>query len=295
MRFVPIDKLPSEYDRLNGTGSFKKWCANAEIHLENIRNLSPRERSTYWSKHSIWTDLIPALSSLSGNKCWYSEAPESSSEWEIDHFRPKAQSKKENGFVIREDGYWWLSYHWKNFRLAGSLINKLRRDKFEKNKDDVLGKGNFFPLESDSQIAKVGDLYCSCERPILLDPTSARDCSLLSFDETGDIFPCYSSAEDERNYERAKTSITHYGLNHTPLKRGRANIWQTCERLIDETNNFLKVYIDQTQEKEKRIRNCFSKLVEFTDKNAPYSMVAKNFLSIKSKQLKWLEEIVKVM
>ena len=243
----------------------------------------------------ITFELYSTLSYLSGNKCWYSESPENSGEWEIDHFRPKAQSKQENKIVIRDDGYWWLSYHWKNFRLAGSLVNKLRKDRFEKDKDDVLGKGNFFPLEPDSPIAQVGDLYCTYERPILLDPTKARDCSLLSFDETGEIFPRYSSTDDGIKHERAKTSIIYYGLNHTPLKRGRVTVWQTCERLIDETNNFLTVYINQTQQIENKITDCYSELVRLTDKNAPYSMVAKNFLSIKSKQLGWLEEIVNVM
>jgi hypothetical protein len=232
------------------------------------------------------------MSYLSGNKCWYSESPENSSEWEIDHFRPKAQSKQENSIIIRDDGYWWLSCHWKNFRLAGSLINKLRKDRFVKDKDEVLGKGNFFPLEPNSPVAQVGDYYCTCEHPMFLDPTIARDCALLSFDETGEVFPRYSSKDDIIKHKRAEISITHYGLNHTPLKRGRASIWQNCERLINETNNYLSIYIKQSIEIEHKISSCYDALVKLTDKDAPYSMVAKNYLLIKSKQYSWLEEIL---
>lgn len=295
MRLVPIDNLPAEYDKINGEGSFALWLAEAESHLNNIRGLSPTDRSTYWAKYNIWTKLYPTLSSISGNKCWYSESPENSGEWEIDHFRPKAQAKQENKIIIRDDGYWWLSYHWKNFRLAGSLVNKLRKDRFEKDKDDVLGKGNFFPLEHGSPVAQTGDMYCTCERPMLLDPTKARDCSLLSFDETGEVFPRYSSTDNVIKHERAKVSIIYYGLNHTPLKRGRATVWQTCERLIDETNNYLSVYINQSQEIETKISSCYDELVKLTAQHAAYSMVVRNFLSIKSRQYGWLEEIVTVM
>ncbi|KAA6321759.1 hypothetical protein EZS27_028628 [termite gut metagenome] len=295
MRFIPIDNLPEEYNKINGDGSFALWLAEAEYHLNNIRDLLLTQRSQYWSNYNIWTKLYTTLSSLSEHKCWYSEAPENSSEWEIDHFRPKAQSKQENKIIIRDDGYWWLSYYWKNFRLAGSLVNKLRKDRFESNNNDVLGKGNFFPLENNSPIAQIDDMYCTCERPMLLDPTSVRDCSLLTYDESGDVFPRYSSADDLLKHERAKISIECYGLNHTPLKRGRTAVWQSCERLIDETNNFLVVYISNNQDIERKISSCYSELVRLTDKTTPYSMVVKNFLFIKSKQYGWLEEIVTVM
>lgn len=67
-------------------------------------------------------------------------------------------------------------------------------------------------------------------------------------------------------------------------------IWQQCERLIDETNNFLSVYINQPQDIESKISSCYSALVQLTDKNAPYSMVAKNYLSIKARQYGWLQK-----
>lgn len=62
MRFIPIDNLPAEYDNINGVGSFALWLAEAESHLNNIRNLAPAERGAYWSKHSIWTKLYSTLS-----------------------------------------------------------------------------------------------------------------------------------------------------------------------------------------------------------------------------------------
>ena len=85
MRLVPIDNLPAEYDKINGEGSFALWLAEAESHLDNIRGLSPADRSAYWAKYNIWTQLYTTLSSISGNKCWYSESPENSGEWEIDN------------------------------------------------------------------------------------------------------------------------------------------------------------------------------------------------------------------
>jgi hypothetical protein len=58
------------------------------------------------SKSGIWAELKPTLESLSDGKCWYSEAKDRVSYWEVDHFRPKKL-------------YPWLAFDWKNFRLCG--------------------------------------------------------------------------------------------------------------------------------------------------------------------------------
>jgi hypothetical protein len=296
MRFIPINELQEVFDKINGEGNFDRWLETAEDHLNNIRSLSSKERSNYWTKNNFWKELYAALSELSGNKCWYSEAPESSSEWEIEHYRPKAKSINESGVVIREDGYWWLSYHWENYRLAGSLVNKLRKDRFKKNNKDVLGKGNFFPLFDEKNVGQPEDLVCSCELPLLIDPINPRDVLLISFDKNGDPFPTYDSTKTLQN-KKAVLSIKYYGLEHTPLKRGRKKIWKQCENLVVKTQNSIKNSKFDEHQIERELDECFLQLANLSSKTSPYSAVVRSFVKTKSKEsnFEWLSDAAQIL
>lgn len=296
MRFIQIDKLPEVFDDIKGEGAFDIWLEQAEEHSTIIKGLSKPERAIYWGKNNYWRELYPALSKLSGHKCWYSEAPENSSEWEIEHFRPKAKSKNDNKIVIRDDGYWWLSYFWKNYRLAGSLVNKLRKDRFNDG-EEVYGKGDFFPLEENSSVAEPEDLYCKCENPLLLDPIKARDCSLISFDKNGEVFPTYTQEENTMRFKKGYVSIKHYGLIQTPLKRGRKGVWDKCDNIVSFANNYLRTYFDDENKREETIDECYSKLAELSSITEPFSMVVKSFVKIKSKEKnhEWLEDAIMVL
>ena len=61
------------------------------------------------------------------------------------------------------------------------------------------------------------------------------------------------------------------------------------------TRYLIQKMIDQSQEIENKISSCYDELVKLTAQHAAYSMVVRNFLSIKSRQYGWLEEIVTVM
>jgi hypothetical protein len=256
MRFIRIERVRDVFDLQNGEGAFDTWIDQAEEHLENIESLSREERSTYWSRNNHWSSLYPVLSAISENKCWYSEAPENASEWEIEHYRPKSKSISEDGVVILNNGYWWLSYHWRNFRLSGTLVNKLRKDRFE-DEGEVFGKGNYFPLADITHVAQTGDNICDCETPYLIDPANARDVTLISFDKTGDVLPTYSEEADQFKFTKAQLSIKYYGLDHTPIKRGRKKVWQSCHDLVERTQNYLKNNIGDEVRRNKELDYCF--------------------------------------
>lgn len=296
MRYIPISILSEVFDRIKGEeGAFEEWKEKAEEHLANIRNLSSKDRSTYWSKNNFWGELYASLSELSGNKCWYSEAPESSSEWEIEHYRPKAKSINADGIVIREDGYWWLSYHWENLRFAGSLVNKLRKDRF-KDENNVLGKGNFFPLADESKVSQPEDLICNGEVPLLIDPVNPRDVTLISFDKNGDPFPTFDATKALQN-RKAILSIKYYGLDHTPLKRGRKKIWKQCENLVTRTQNYVKNDQFTGDQVEKELDECYLQLATLSSITSPYSAVVRSFIKTKSKEpnFEWLADATEIL
>jgi len=292
MRYIDISEFEEVFNRLNPNTNFQNWIVEASKHFENIKNLDPKDRGEYWVKNNHWKHLYSTLSELSGHKCWYSEAPENSSEWEIEHFRPKAISKDESGVVIRNDGYWWLSYHWKNFRLAGSLVNKLRKDRFDKA-SSTYGKGNFFPLLTPI-IAQPNDYICNCERPALIDPIRAGDVTLISFDSNGQVYPTYDEANNDINYKRAILSIKFYGLDHTPIERSRKKVWQKCQTILDLTNNYIKFHNLSQLEINDKIAESYLELSSLTKKSEPYTMVVKCFIREKLRDkdnYPWLENI----
>jgi hypothetical protein len=293
VRYINITELKATFDRIKGIGAFSKWEDEAKKHLQKVEEKNKKDRSIYWSNKNTWSELYSALSELSGDKCWYTESKENSSEWQVDHFRPKGKSIDEKGKEILKDGYWWLSYDWKNFRLSGSLSNLLRKDRFD-DKDEVFGKGNFFPLKDLATVAKPKDRLCKLERPVLLDPTNARDVKLIAFDRNGESYESYNEDDSSFYHLRAFVSIKCYGLNHKPLIRGRAKVWETCESIVDEAQNELSVHIGDEDMIEDIIDDCFNKLAKLANKKQPHSMVVFNYLSEKSKEdnFEWLEDAI---
>lgn len=291
MRRININELKDEYDRIHGDGAFTNWKKEAKAHLEEIEKLTPKNRSKYWSKNGTWTQLYGAMSNLSGGKCWYTESKENASEWNIDHFRPKAKSLDEAGKTILKEGYWWRSYDWKNFRLAGTLANLLRKDR-EDASDEVFGKGNYFPLQDVKSVAKPKDMICNCELPLLLDPTKAADVTLISFDEDGSAYESFSKEDHELKYTRAALSIKYYGLKHKVLKRGRATVWQTCDEIVDEAQNNIMLNKGNEIQIDSIIENCFDKLALLSERKSPHSRVVFNYIKTKSIEddYAWLED-----
>ncbi len=78
------------------------------------------------------TEVLTALRAIVGNKCWYSEVHLEGADPNVDHFRPKGRVRevdaelKDTGTL--NDGYWWLAFEPRNFRLACVHSNQRRTD-----------------------------------------------------------------------------------------------------------------------------------------------------------------------
>jgi hypothetical protein len=296
MRPININNLSKIYDEIHGKGSFQMWQNEANKHLDNLKKLSHKGRKKYLNRHNYWAKLYSALSILSHGKCWYTESPANSSEWEIEHFRPKLRSKAENGEVLRTDGYWWLSYYWRNFRLAGTLVNKIRRDRF-KTDSKPYGKGNFFPLDlaNGGVIASPFDNHCGSETAYLLDPVSPRDTQYISFDENGEAIENADSVDDAFNFKRAGLSIYFYGLNHTPIAIARKQIWESCKNEIELAHNYYKNKAIQQKLRDTYIELCYNRIFEMTRPDKPYTSVVYAYVRYKKKDYPWLEGLYDVI
>lgn len=84
----------------------------------------------------------------------------------LDHYRPaKKITNIRNKVIQNHEGYYWLTYEWKNLLPACNLCNTVvKRD------GEPTGKGNRFPLEFEDARAKNPGEEKN-ERPLLLNPT----------------------------------------------------------------------------------------------------------------------------
>jgi len=163
MRYIRLFETagPMKNDVLN-----QDWLDKAK-NLTDLLAAAPdkaaRDAIIDAQANQIWGEIKDWLLSLSHNKCWFSEAEDIFSHRDVEHFRPKKACKRKVGQkrITYEDGYWWLTYDWKNYRICGNVGNGK--------------KGIMFPLLIGSSVATCNGLSYQNECPIFLDPASPAD------------------------------------------------------------------------------------------------------------------------
>lgn len=237
-----------------------EWCQKAEEltqQLKSLRDFDERKRLIEENK-VMWKELKDWLLKLSYEKCWYSEARDKVSDYHVDHFRPKFRAK--NLDKSERDGYWWLAFEWKNYRISGSICNSLHCGA----DGETHGKADYFPLKDGSIPVTGPDGDLGSEEIYLLDPTNPRDPSLLSFEETGNSIPV--ADEDTWDFERADITIKILHLNYIQLVEGRKKIWAKCRFLMKIANSIKtqeegsEEVIDEISEALKKVASPISEL-----------------------------------
>lgn len=117
------------------------WEAKATAMLAELRG-APDEsarRKIIDDNSAVWGELKPWLLEISHKKCWFSEAKECFSHYDVEHYRPKKSAKDADG--TEHEGYWWLAFDWKNFRICGNAGNQ---------------KGHLLPAEGRLRALRAG-------------------------------------------------------------------------------------------------------------------------------------------
>lgn len=202
---------------------WEAWVNQSQEYLEKLTEFNNandiEERNTFIdSKSSHWGKLKLWLQVLSHGKCWFSEVKELYSHYDVEHFRPKKERKDIDGSV--DDGYWWLTFEYTNYRLCGNVGNRR--------------KGGWFPLKLNSLKSTFN---CRCEESetyYLLDPTDPCDPELLAFNEEGNAIPSPNCVSDWE-HARAQETIDRLKLTeHERLTEARKAIWQKISIEIDQ-------------------------------------------------------------
>ena len=171
-----------------------------------------------------WSAVRDYLSGMSHGKCWYSEAREAVSRYQVDHFRPHGRAKQAAKDYC--EGYSWLAFDAENFRLAGMLCNTVNQEYSEES----IGKGDWFPLRDPATRASIQSRSTGRETPILLDPIDPEEPYWLWFDQDGNVVPDPELTEPRKAL--VEQAITFLGLRQSMLNRRRRSRLRICLRAI---------------------------------------------------------------
>jgi len=162
-------------------------------------------------KSVIWGEFKPELERLSDGKCWYSEARDKVSYWEVDHYRPKKL-------------YPWLAFDWRNLRLSGGKPNRKKTDNF--------------PLEDESFRASAASPDTHDKRPLLLDPVCWGDPDLLTFKADGE--PTCAIPANEMAVLRVRETVSALQLDSEILCEERRAKWRRCETKLKRLRDLVQ-------------------------------------------------------
>ena len=157
-------------------------------------------------------------------KCWFSDTESLSSHFDVEHYRPKKESKDLEGNT--REGYWWLAFDWDNLRICGNVINRM--------------KGAYFPLNDETRAATAQTRILCEEVPMLLDPTNEWDAAIVEFNELGNVVPSPDAMELDKR--RLKVSVSRYKLNYHRLVQKRKQVWCDCQLLINKCENKIREF-----------------------------------------------------
>ena len=227
-------------------------------------------------KDSIWQEYKEPMKVVSSRKCWYCEVDTLRADGAVDHFRPKSH-------------YFWSAFRATNFRYSCTFCNSRRVD-IERNITE--GKGDFFPLLDPNSRATCLEDELN-EVPLLIDPCSPNEPSLICFQDDGHSVPKYTHEQHEIRHLKAKKSIEYYHLNHTDLKDSRLSLQATLVEKINEANT-LYPRVDAGDPYTDRSFNSLTRelarAIHFT---AEFSVFARTVIA-GFRNLVWFDELLQV-
>lgn len=220
----------------------------------------------------FWRGMKDSLLKMSNGKCWYSEAKDKSGHYHVDHFRPKKRVKRSKQIIL-DEGYYWLAFDWMNYRLAGSVLNIRKSDRF--------------PLLDGSPSAFDEGLNKDVEFPILLDPVNPEDVGLLHFDERGKVL---CASHDPVCILRVEQSTNILNLDHKPLVEGRQKVWRACRQKITDIRDAIRAQAPgQNPMASHLVQETAKEVRDMANADAEFSSTAK--ACIKANQAEWIWDI----
>jgi hypothetical protein len=224
----------------------KAALLQAAAELDSLADVEQRKAYINANRHK-WAAVREYLSGMSHGKCWYSEARESVSRYQVDHFRPHGHAKQTAKQY--SSGYSWLAFDIQNFRLAGVLCNTVNQE----YSDETVGKGDWFPLTDPTRRATLDNRDTGMETPVLLDPTDPDDPYKLWFDEHGNVAP--DGEMPPAQQAAVEEAIVCLGLRQSRLNERRRATLRRASRAAQRFKKVKIVPLGMRTERDTQIIN----------------------------------------
>ncbi len=247
----------------------------ARARTKALLRCAPAARSEFLRKHADWTDLIELFVHWSYSKCWYTEAKlrHHGGVFEIDHFRPKSKAIDPMHDNRELPGWAWLAYDWRNLRLSAPVGNRLSKAPGA----EAIGKWIRFPLRSaDWECSKCeAELDDESDEVLLIDPCCREQVADLSFEVNGKVI-C-TNTNSVLSVARVTATTAVLGLDHESLCEQRRRVWQECESLARDIDEFARDEQRLTKAKRRILDEKRRKLMDLCAPDAEFAGTARAF------------------
>lgn len=144
----------------------EKYDQDVSNSLKEIADLVPAHTSDEF-KNKLWGVFKHSIWEQQGQKCAFCEKEIiSSDDGQVEHFRPKTETRDEQNKQITRYAYWWLAYDHKNYVVSCSTCNKLKGNRFPLIDEDTRVTASSI----DEIIALTDKGVLGDERPYLINP-----------------------------------------------------------------------------------------------------------------------------
>lgn len=235
--------------------------------LDDIEDVDARKKFIK-DNADKWSAVRDYLGGMSHNKCWYSEAKERVSRYQVDHFRPHGRAKQ--ALKLFAEGYSWLAFDLENFRLAGVLCNTANQE----YSTNTVGKSDWFPLADPTKRACMVNRDCGGESPLLLDPVDPDDPCKLVFNDDGSVQADLDLPPDVQS--EVLLAIGYLGLSQAMLNGARKGTWRRCTNAITKYNRIAKKRKgERTQGETETLLELREELVGMCRASSEFAAVAR--------------------
>lgn len=250
------------------SADWKRNCIAVTRDLEKAG--SADERAALLKTHSdLWREVKETLSKASHGKCWYCESKNTRSDNAVDHYRPKGKVAEEES----HPGYWWLAFDYANYRFSCTYCNSRRKHSLS---GSAGGKQDHFPLAVGSFRAFGPSDSIEFERPLLLDPCSVIDVSMVWYDEEGQVRLNPSTViADPQAQNRIDISRVILHLDHPYTVEERKRIYLKIISLCNKADLIYRAYSSGNSQMQVAYKERLAELAQFLTRSAEYSAVAR--------------------
>lgn len=240
---------------------WKRWIRDCQAETQKAidsvsRGEKPIVNEKLYKRDSIKTSYFVSKDAPFYGRCAYCESPIADTQYiQVEHFRPKAGIKDENGKVVNfKDengvdtgnphlGYYWLAYDWRNLLPSCQKCNN--------------AKSTIFPVDGQHAQSPNDELN---EKPLLINPISKLEEdnpeNHLDVDtETGEIYAVNESL-------RGAMCIKIFNLN------GRDNIAESRRNQADRIAYKIVTFRDtctELHDPDKSRKDTYAAIIRMCD------------------------------